>query len=157
MRGVLMMITVMVMVKVTLMAIIMSTIVGWFEGPTQLAHDDPAPLSANGLIRGRRLVSYQFISSWSEQTNNRVNSDKQKPHLKVSSYAGSKDVDPLTVWVLLINTQPARDHYRKWKFCPISATSWASHFHSKNVSKISHRSSDSKYHFWYFRSLWGDL
>ena len=27
----------------------------------QQAHGDPAPLSASGLIRGRRLVSYQFI------------------------------------------------------------------------------------------------
>ena len=39
------------------------------KGPTQLAHDDPAPLSANGLTRGRRLVLYYCISQKSAHTN----------------------------------------------------------------------------------------
>ena len=34
---------------------------GDFQKAPQQAHGDPAPLSAKGLIRGRELVSYQFI------------------------------------------------------------------------------------------------
>ena len=38
-----------------------SNMLGDFQKAPQQAHGDPAPLSAKGLIRGRRLVSYQFI------------------------------------------------------------------------------------------------
>ena len=40
---------------------IIPQMLGDFQKAPQQAHGDPAPLSAKGLIRGRELVSYQFI------------------------------------------------------------------------------------------------
>ena len=36
-------------------------VLGEFQRAPQQAHGEPGPLSAKGLIRGRKLVSHQFI------------------------------------------------------------------------------------------------
>ena len=58
-----------VVVKVEVFSDLTFGLLDDLKGPTQLAHDDPAPLSANGLTRGRRLVLYNCISQKSAYTN----------------------------------------------------------------------------------------
>jgi len=58
-----------VVVKVEVFSDLTFGLLDDLKGPTQLAHDDPAPLSANGLTRGRRLVLYYCISQKSAHTN----------------------------------------------------------------------------------------
>ena len=70
-----------------------------------MAHDDPAPLSAKGLTRGRRtclvLVYFAQVCTYKYKSFY-MQTSEVKAYPKVGPFTGSLGVDALAVWVLLI-------------------------------------------------------